>query len=85
MKEWKIKCSKCDALKPYVIITIKLDTTGIGLVSRAQAAFLSVVHRLYGFNYSLTYRNIFVSTCISPTLLNKNKRKGPISMNFKLF
>lgn len=54
-------------------------------MSKAQAAFQSEAHKLYGFNYSLTYKNNFVPTCISPTLLNKNKKKGPISNTFKQF
>lgn len=65
---------KCDAFKSHVIITIKLDTTGLGLVSKAQAVFQSEAHKLYGFNYRFTYKNIFVLTCISPTLLNKEKK-----------
>lgn len=51
-------------------------------MSKAQAAFQSEAHKLYGFNYSLTYKNNFVPTCISPTLLNKNKKKRT---NFKHF
>lgn len=69
-------------LNPMLYTTIKPDTTGLGLVLKAQVEFQSEAHKFYKFNYSLTYNNIFVSTCISPTLLNKNNRKGQISKNF---
>lgn len=55
---------------------------------KAEAVLQREAHKIYGFNYSLTYKNNFVSTrstCISPTLLNKNKRKGAISKTLKQF
>lgn len=44
-------------------------------MSKTQAAFQSEAHKLYGFNYSLTYKDISVSTCTSPTLLKKIREK----------
>lgn len=44
-------------------------------MSKTQVEFQSEAYKLYGFNYSLTYKNIFVSTCVAPTLLNKSIRE----------
>ena len=70
----KLQCNKYGVFKSYVIITTKPDTAGLGLVCKAEAVLQSEAHRLYGFNYSLRYKNNLVSTrstCISPTLCQK--------------
>lgn len=39
-------------LNPMLYTTIKPDTTGLGLVFKAQVEFQSEAHKLYRFNYS---------------------------------